>query len=71
MNLEKKVYIINVTDDKFTIPDATSIYNEGGGSLEEFINISEEQCNVYSINGFIEAFNEGRINSNTDIIRII
>jgi|TARA_R110002051_G_scaffold222223_3_gene285848 hypothetical protein len=64
--MEQKVYIIDVSFDDFEIPDL-----KGSGSLEEFMDIAEEQGTVYSINGFTKAFNEGRINSNTDIIRII
>tara|TARA_B100000579_G_C22791926_1_gene835000 strand:+ start:1407 stop:1601 length:195 start_codon:yes stop_codon:yes gene_type:complete len=64
--MEQKVYIIDVSYDDFQFPDL-----KASGSLEEFMDIAESQGNVYSLNGFAKAFNEGRINSHTDIIRII
>lgn len=38
---------------------------------EEFITIAEEDGNIYTIQGFQEAFNLGDINTDIDVIRFI
>ena len=57
---EQRVYMIDTTFDDLDIP-----------TDKIFMEISEKQGNVYSLEGFTKAFNNGEINSNTDIIRII
>ena len=63
---EQRVYMIDTTFDDLDIPkfDEKRTY-------KIFMEISEQQGNVYSLGGFTKAFNRGEINSNTDIIRII
>ena len=57
---EQRVYMIDTT------------FNDLDISTDKiFMEISEKQGNVYSLEGFTKAFNNGEINSNTDIIRII
>jgi len=57
---EQRVYMIDTTFNDLDIP-----------TDKIFMEISEKQGNVYSLGGFTKAFNNGEINSNTDIIRII
>jgi len=38
---------------------------------DEFIRMAEEEGKVYSLQGFVKAFNEEEINSSIDFIRII
>ena len=38
---------------------------------EEFINLAEEDGNVYTLQGFQEAFNSQDINTEIDVIRFI
>ena len=57
---EQRVYMIDTTFNDLDIP-----------TDKIFMEISEKQGNVYSLEGFTKAFNNGEINSNTDIIRII
>jgi len=59
---ELKVYIVDsdkAKDDRFF------------GNNELFMYEAELQGTVYSIEGFVNSFNAGRINSNTDFIRIL
>lgn len=58
---EIRVYVVNedITEDRNLIEQ------------EDFINEAERQGLVFSLQGFVEAFNNGLINSNTDIIHII
>ena len=38
---------------------------------EEFMNLAEEEGNVYSLEGFQEAFNNSDVNTEIDIVRFI
>lgn len=40
-------------------------------SDEEFITLVEEEGNIYTLNGFQEAFNNAEVNSEIDIVRFI
>lgn len=60
MNLELRFYLVEINDSE---EDVTSL------SDEKFIELAEELGFVYSLEGFIEAFNDSDVNTNTDIMR--
>ena len=60
---ETKVYVIDTTQE---------VKNDNYiNDLNSFMNISEKQGNVYSLQGFQNAFNNEEINSSTDLIKFI
>lgn len=60
-----KVYLINVDDFQSCIDPLDLSY-------EDFMTEAERQGTVYSLEGFVNSFNNGdNINSSTDVIRII
>ena len=60
---EAKVYVIDTTQE---------VKNDNYiNDLNSFMNISEKQGNVYSLQGFQNAFNNEEINSSTDLIKFI
>jgi hypothetical protein len=66
VNTEPRVYVINVNDERVAdIPDTDELTNE------EFMFEAEEQGRIYTLDGFVNAFNFEEINTNTDVIRII
>ena len=60
---ETRVYVI----DTFNVKER----NWNGLTNEEFINLAEEDGNVYTLQGFQEAFNSQDINTEIDVIRFI
>ena len=64
MNKEIRVYALNCQD--ISIDKG---FEEM--TLEEWINESERQGRVYSLEGFQRAFNEEELNTSVDLIRII
>ena len=60
---EIRVYVI----DTFNVKER----NWNGLTNEEFINLAEEDGNVYTLQGFQEAFNSQDINTEIDVIRFI
>jgi hypothetical protein len=64
MNKEIRVYLLNCQD--ISIDKG---FEEM--TLEEWINESERQGRVYSLEGFQRAFNEEELNTSVDLIRII
>lgn len=64
MKAEKRVYVV---DDLENLNDKspTQLTNE------EFINYAEQTGKVYTLDSFVEAFNNEEINSSCDFIRII
>lgn len=61
---ETKVYLIN--DNNYTGTKHTNALTD-----EEFMDIAEEQGNVYSLKGFEEAFNNDDVSSVCEYIRIL
>lgn len=59
--MEKKVYVIDTTNLEKGFAEM---------SKEEFMDESEKQGRVYSLEGFQRAFNEEEVNVATDIILI-
>ena len=57
----------------YLIDGSNMISNKGFEEMtdEEFMTESESQGHVYSLQGFQQAFNEEKININTDVIKII
>lgn len=61
--METKVYVVDTTQE---------ITDENYFGYEiSFMNEAERQGNVYSLKGFQDAFNNDKINTNTDLIKII
>ena len=60
---ETRVYVI----DTFNVKER----NWNDLTNEEFINLAEEDGNVYTLQGFQEAFNSQDINTEIDVIRFI
>ena len=60
---ETRVYVI----DTFNVRER----NWNDLTNEEFINLAEEDGNVYTLQGFQEAFNSQDINIEIDVIRFI
>ena len=61
--IETKVYVVDTTQE---IKDDNYF-----ADINSFMNVSEKQGNVYSLQGFQNAFNNEIINSNTDLIKLI
>lgn len=70
--IEHRVYLVKNVDSIGLMSDIL-IEDKHYSDLsdEEFINLAKEDGTVYSLNGFMEAFNLVGINSSTDVIRII
>lgn len=62
---EARVYVVNVDE----METGDKLYHEL--TDEEFIEQSEKQGTVYTLQGFATAFNEEEINSSTQVIRIL
>ena len=60
---ETRVYVI----DTFNVRER----NWNDLTDEEFINLAEEDGNIYTLQGFQEAFNSQDINTEIDVIRFI
>ena len=60
---ETRVYVI----DTFNVKER----NWNDLTDEEFINLAEEDGNIYTLQGFQEAFNSQDINTEIDVIRFI
>ena len=60
---ETRVYVI----DTFNVKER----NWNDLTNEEFMNLAEEDGNVYTLQGFQEAFNSQDINTEIDVIRFI
>ena len=60
---ETRVYVI----DTFNVGER----NWNDLTDEEFINLAEEDGNIYTLQGFQEAFNSQDINTEIDVIRFI
>jgi hypothetical protein len=60
---ETRVYVL----DTFNVKER----NWNDLTDEEFINLAEEDGNVYTLQGFQEAFNSQDINTEIDVIRFI
>jgi len=71
MEKEIRVYGINQDELKEEFKDAVEIIGWKEISNWEFIEIAEEQGNVWSLAGFEEAFNGVEICTDMFIIRII
>ena len=63
MEKEIRIYVIDIQNQEIEMENA---YRD----IRLFMDIAEEQGRVYTLNRFIEAFNNEEINSNTDIIRM-
>ena len=60
---ETKVYVVDTTQEI----KVDNYFDD----LNSFMYVSEKQGNVYSLQGFQNAFNNEEINSNTDLIKLI
>ena len=60
---ETRVYVL----DTFNVRER----NWNDLTDEEFINLAEEDGNIYTLQGFQEAFNSQDINTEIDVIRFI
>ena len=60
---ETRVYVI----DTFNVKER----NWNDLTNEEFMNLAEEDGNIYTLQGFQEAFNSQDINTEIDVIRFI
>lgn len=60
---ETRVYVIDTLNVKER--------NWNDLTNEEFINLAEEDGNVYTLQGFQEAFNSQYINAEIDVVRFI
>jgi len=61
--IETKVYVVDTTQE-------IKVDNYFA-DLNSFMYVSEKQGNVYSLQGFQNAFNNEEINPNTDLIKLI
>lgn len=68
---ELRVYVIDIEEIDDDFLDNMGIDQSVQLNDEDFITVAEEQGNVYTLNGFAQAFNHQDINSSTDIIRFI
>ena len=68
---ELRVYVIDIEEIDDDFLDNMGIDQSVQLNDEDFITVAEEQGNVYTLNGFAQAFNDQDINSSTDIIRFI
>lgn len=62
--METRVYVIN------TDIQSSNIFYQNMTD-EEFINEAELQGTVYSLEGFVTAFNNEEVNTDTDVIKTI
>lgn len=68
---ELRVYVIDIEEIDDDFLDNMGIDQSVQLNDKDFITVAEEQGNVYTLNGFAQAFNDQDINSSTDIIRFI
>jgi len=59
---ELRVYVVSCLDIKYTLTNTSD---------NDFMDVAEAEGKVYSLAGFVEAFNKEGINMATEFIRII